>query len=251
MKFRIWSIFFVMMLLGCQTIDYDAMKEAIKEELEVELKAEIAAHYEAVEVFGIEEFNVHVSEVATNIQTCTVGIEVFFTSGNPTTGSGVIYKQEGNSYYLLTNEHVIRYHQSIEVYVLDLEEPIIAEVIKTSTQSDLALLKIETNLDIVPCVIKEVEYTVGNIVFAVGSMVDIAYRHSVTIGIISAISDHRIQHDAAINVGSSGGPLFNLYGEFIGLNVSKISTTSATGTITPVVGVGFAIPLETIIDFIT
>ncbi len=193
----------------------------------------------------------HLITVSEKVKACTVAIKVTFSETDDTHGSGVVYKQEGNDYYVLTNEHVVRYNESIDVYLPEENRYISATLVLEDAEKDLAILKISSLELIDICEIQQVDYTVGEFVLSVGAPVSIEYSNTVTLGIISKIEDNRIQHDAAVNPGSSGGPLFNINGELIGLNVTKINTTCAGITKVSVAGIGFSITVEEILDFIS
>ena len=229
----------LLFLTGCEQIDEEVLKEEIKAELTEEL------------AFNMDDINDHLSEISSIVKACTATIEVTLSDTNETHGSGIIYKQDGNDYYILTNEHVIRYNQSVEVYLPSLNKYIEATVIKEDALKDLVILKI-SSLDIISiCEIYQVDYEVGELVLSVGTPVSIEYSNTVTLGMISRIQDDLIQHDAAVNPGSSGGPLFNINGELIGLNVSRINTAFSGNVSVSVEGMAFSIIIEEIIDFIS
>jgi len=235
---RLVVVLIILFLSGCTQVDEEALKEEIKNELIEEL------------AFDVEDMNDHMKEIAVQVKACTVAINVTLIDSSETFGSGIIYKQEGNVYYVLTNEHVIRYNDFVEVFIPSEDRYIMATISKEDAQMDLAILTFTSNEEYAVCEIEDVEYSEGEFVLAVGASVDIEYTNTMTLGIISRIDDERIQHDAAINIGNSGGPLFNLSGELIGLNVSKISSTSTGGFLVDVDGIGFAIKLEEILIFI-
>jgi len=153
-------------------------------------------------------------------------------------GSGFVISQDG---YIVTNNHVVENASDIQVTFIDglkLE----AELIAFDSETDLALLKVET--------IEELPFLefgdsdsakVGSWVMAIGNPHGLG--GSVTAGIVSARGrmlggryDDFIQTDAAINRGNSGGPLFNLDGEVIGVNSMILSPSGGS------IGLGFAIP---------
>lgn len=156
-------------------------------------------------------------------------------------GSGFIISENG---YVLTNYHVIDGADEILVRLNNRQE-YFAEVLGTDEQSDLALLKIEgSDLPTVQFAQPE-SLEVGDWVLAIGSPFDLDY--SASAGIVSAIGRNLpnnsgqnyvpfIQTDVAINPGSSGGPLFNLDGDVVGVN-SQIYTRSGG-----FMGLSFAIP---------
>ncbi len=158
------------------------------------------------------------------------------------TGSGFIIDGSG---YIVTNHHVVDGANSITVTLYDQRE-LKAEVVGTDELSDLALLKVAAeNLPIVTLGASS-ELKVGEWVLAMGSPFGLQY--SVAAGIISYMGRalptggvnyvSYIQTDVAINPGHSGGPLFNLAGEVIGIN-SQIFTNSGGS-----IGLSFAIPVD-------
>lgn len=143
-------------------------------------------------------------------------------------GSGFIISNDG---YVLTNNHVIDGADQVSVRLTDGRE-LMAEVIGTDAQTDLALLKLEDAKLPEPVEFGDSEaLKVGEWVLAIGS--PYGFEYSVTAGIVSAKgralpNDNYvpfIQTDVAINPGNSGGPLFNMDGEVIGIN-SQIFTLS-------------------------
>ncbi len=173
---------------------------------------------------------------------------------NPKTslGSGFIIDELG---YIVTNYHVIKDSDNIFIKLLDNTE-YKAKIIGSDPRTDLALLKIKAT--------NKLNYVnfgnsknarVGDIVIAIGN--PLGFGNTVTSGIISYkgrdlsahyddLIDDFLQTDAAITFGSSGGPLFNTNGEVIGIN----NSIPSTGTGTTNVGIGFAIPSETVINII-
>jgi serine protease Do len=162
-------------------------------------------------------------------------------------GSGFLISPDG---YVVTNAHVIRPGargatvNSITVTLTDKKE-YVARVIGQDTQSDLALLKIDaTNLPFVKFGDSS-RARVGDWVVAIGEPFGLG--GTVTAGIISAINrvtgqggayDRFIQTDASINQGNSGGPMFDLNGNVIGINSQIFSQSGGN------IGIGFAIPAE-------
>ncbi len=162
-------------------------------------------------------------------------------------GSGVIVRKTGNTYYVLTNNHVAGEATKISVKLND-ERTFEAKLVGTDDRIDIALISFETK-DILP-VAKlgdSDKVKAGDICMAFGA--PLGYSQSVTQGIVSAtgrsessmssISDY-IQTDAAINQGNSGGPLVNIYGEVIGINTWIASSSGGS------VGLGFAIPINNV-----
>lgn len=162
-------------------------------------------------------------------------------------GTGTIVSKDG---YIITNAHVIGNSKSFVInIILNNSKEYQAKVIGYDTWTDLAVLKIEAdNLTAVEfgdsSLIK-----VGQDVLAIGNPGGTSFQNTLTKGIISATDREiiinknvkYIQIDAAINPGNSGGPLCNIYGQVIGINSAKISSSLYEG-------MGFAIPSQTVID---
>ena len=154
-------------------------------------------------------------------------------------GSGFIINKNGT---IITNNHVINNAEDIVVKVRGKEYK--AEVIGADPYSDLAVLKINANVKFTPVKFGDSDKArVGDWVVAIGNPFGLG--GTVTSGIISARNrdinltryDDFIQTDASINQGNSGGPLFNLNGDVVGINTAIIAP-GQSGSI----GIGFAIP---------
>lgn len=230
-------VILLLSIAGCSNIDEDQLKEEIIEELRDEIG------------FNPTIFNEHLITISNNIDKWTVAIEV--TVGeNTVIGSGLLYSKNDNEYFIITNEHVIRYADSIEIYIPYKDIYISATVLRSNIEFDLAILSISTLTELEVYQIVDIEYQIGEMVLACGTATSLDYANSITLGIISNIDGNTIQHDASINNGNSGGPLFNLNGELIGINVSKINTTYIGNTQVFVEGIGFSIGIDDIILFL-
>ena len=163
-------------------------------------------------------------------------------------GSGFVIDESG---IIVTNNHVIADSETIEVVLHD-DRRATAEVLGRDQRTDLAVLKIEVEGSL-PTVMwgESSSARVGDWVLAIGS--SLGLKGTVTAGIISARNrdinagpyDDFIQTDASINRGNSGGPLFNMAGEVIGINTAIFSPSGGS------VGVGFAIPSALAIPVVT
>ncbi len=156
-------------------------------------------------------------------------------------GSGFVIDPSG---FVVTNNHVIEDADDIEVVFPD-GSKLKAALVGTDPKTDLSVLKVEP-----PAPLKAVRFgdsrhmRIGDWVMAIGNPFGLG--GSVTVGIISARGrninagpyDNFIQTDAAINKGNSGGPLFNMKGEVIGINTAIISPSGGS------IGIGFAVPTE-------
>jgi serine protease Do len=163
-------------------------------------------------------------------------------------GSGVIFKKEGNSAFIVTNNHVIEGASKVEVSLYN-GEKVSAEVVGTDALTDLAVVKIDAAKagDVIEFGDSSV-LRAGDQVLAIGNPLGLDLSRTVTQGIVSAVDRsisvptsagewemNVIQTDAAINPGNSGGALINTDGKVIGINSLKISQNG-------VEGLGFAIP---------
>ena len=175
-------------------------------------------------------------------------------------GSGVIYKKEGNTAYIVTNTHVINGAKKVDIRLAD-GTKVPGDIVGSDTYSDIAVVKIAA--DKVTTVAEfgdSNQLTVGETAIAIGSPLGSEYANTVTQGIVSslnrnvslksedgqAISTNAIQTDTAINPGNSGGPLINIQGQVIGITSSKIASNGGTS----VEGLGFAIPANDVINII-
>jgi S1-C subfamily serine protease len=171
-------------------------------------------------------------------------------SGGTATGSGFVIDNEG---HILTNNHVIEGASKVEVKLGESEKEYEAEVVGADPGTDIALLKVEApSKELHPLTLgHSSEVEVGDPVVAIGN--PFGLDRTVTSGIVSALQrqiqapngfsiNHVIQTDAAINPGNSGGPLIDAGGAVIGINSQIATGGGGDGN----VGIGFAIPIDTI-----
>ncbi|MDH4983888.1 Do family serine endopeptidase [Hyphomicrobium sp. D-2] len=163
-------------------------------------------------------------------------------------GSGFIV--DGKEGIIVTNNHVIDGAEEIQVNLHD-GSKLKAELLGRDTKTDIAVLKVKPKAPL-----KAVKFgssaaiRVGDWVMAIGNPFGLG--GSVTLGIISAKArninsgpyDDYLQTDASINKGNSGGPLFNMDGEVIGVNTAIISPTGGS------IGIGFAVPADTVVPVV-
>jgi S1-C subfamily serine protease len=170
--------------------------------------------------------------------------------GGTATGSGFVIDTEG---HLLTNNHVVEGADRIQVKLGDSDTTYTAKVVGTDPATDLALLDVEAPADqLHPLALgRSADMEVGDPVVAIGN--PFGLDRTVTSGIVSALQrqieapdgfsiTNVIQTDAAINPGNSGGPLINANGEVIGINSQIATGGGGNGN----VGIGFAIPIDTV-----
>jgi serine protease Do len=172
-------------------------------------------------------------------------------------GSGIIVKSAGDTYYVLTNNHVVSGATTITVKLSD-GTSIKARAVGADTAKDLAVVSFSSKQSLpVASLGDSGEMQVGDLVLAVGS--PFGFENTVTMGIVSALGRSNpsstrpatdyIQTDASINQGNSGGALVNIKGEVIGINTWIAAPTGGS------IGLGFAIPINSakkaIDDFIS
>ena len=185
----------------------------------------------------------------------TVGITTSITTnfwGYSTTsaasGSGIVLTDNG---YILTNYHVIEDSQSVTVSTYD-GASYDASIVGFDQSNDIAVLKVDAE-GLSPAVLgKSSDLSVGDQVVAIGNPLG-ELTFTMTQGIVSALdrdvtlssgsSMKLIQTDCAINSGNSGGALFNMYGEVVGITNAKFSSSSSGASID---NIGFAIPIDSV-----
>ncbi|WOV87344.1 trypsin-like peptidase domain-containing protein [Sporosarcina oncorhynchi] len=206
------------------------------------------------------------SDMVEHASKAIVGVSNFKDAGNRFagnssmkeygTGSGVIYKMDGEHAYIVTNNHVIEGSQKVEVTLHDGEKAD-AELIGTDALTDLAVLKVSSKgIDTALEFGDSDKVRAGDSVVAIGNPLSLEFSGTVTQGIISAPARsidvkttagnwqmNVIQTDAAINPGNSGGALINTAGELIGINSLKIAENG-------VEGIGFAIPSNDVVPLV-
>lgn len=170
-------------------------------------------------------------------------------------GSGWVFDDRGT---IVTNNHVVAGADTVKVRFTDDGEDVDARVLGTDVSSDLAVLRVDPNdVDkLVPLKVADSDKVeTGDPVVAIGY--PLGQDQTTTAGIISGVGrqiqaqnnfqiDKVLQTDAPINPGNSGGPLLNIKGEVVGVN-SQIATTGAGGGS---VGIGFAVPSDTVRDVV-
>ena len=184
------------------------------------------------------------NEEMLGIESTNPRIKDYFNPQNPqqlSLGSGFIIDGDG---YIITNNHVIDQAEEITVTLAD-NRQLTARLVGRDGKTDIALIKVEASEKLPAVKLGDSDkIRVGDWVLAIGNPFGLG--GSVTAGIVSAKSrdieagpyDNFIQTDASINQGSSGGPMFNLDGEVIGINTAIFSTNGGS------MGIGFAVPVN-------
>ena len=205
---------------------------------------------------------------ATNLEAC-VGITVSTTTTNvfgytttaAATGSGFVITEDG---YIVTNHHVIEEAtkgKNVPITVsFQSGESYEAKLVGGEADNDVAVLKIDAQ-GLKPVVLGDSDkLVVGQTVYAIGNPLG-ELTYSLTDGLVSAldrvittgngndaVSLNMLQTNCAINSGNSGGPLFNAYGEVVGITTAKMSGTSSSAA--TIEGLGFAVPINDVKDIV-
>ena len=192
----------------------------------------------------------------------TVGITTSVTTNfwgyqttSPASGSGFIISKDG---YILTNHHVIENSSAITVSFYDGTTKD-AQLVGYDASNDIAVLKVEAE-NLSPVILGDSDnLNVGDTVLAIGNPLG-ELTFTLTVGAVSALNRevttstgvtmNLMQTDCAINSGNSGGALFNLYGEVIGITNAKYSSNGSSSEAS-IDNIGFAIPLNNIRSIVT
>ncbi len=241
-------------------------------EVEIDIEAEVekavqeylaenpVTPVETSDHMSLESFSDDLSALVDKVDSSTVLVaNINENTGEDSSGSAVVYKEESGEYYAVTNNHVVEDHTELRIYFKDhLWYP--AELVGTDPDTDVAVIKFSTdvgNHDITVVHFGDKEdLERGQVVIALGSPGGLEYYNSVTMGIISGLERFigledldgdgyddifvkMLQTDAAINPGNSGGPLFNLNGEIVGINTIKLVSDD-------IEGMGFSIYIDVV-----
>lgn len=210
-----------------------------------------------------------ITEVVNKVETgCVAVYSQSKTESSASIGSGVIFKKEDTTYYVLTNYHCVEDFVSVS----DAEYSIYAgksmqkhKATLTNyynSQKDLAVLTFTSSEDFTVISISK-DYSpitsVGETVIAIGCPISLNYYNTVTTGVVSKAEynttnnngyENVIQHSAPINPGNSGGGLFNLNGELIGINFKKSTYTYEGQEKIVVDAINYAIALSEVKTFL-
>lgn len=232
-------IAFAVLLTGVATLGYYAGKKSIfgssgNTSLNLAAKPQNTDKYSAEQVYEI-------------LNKSVVGISVYDNEGIKGYASGVIYSEDG---YIITNDHIYADVPSAQFKIYTYDGNIYdARYIAGDTRSDLAVLKVESSGFYPATFGNSDELNFGEEVVAIGRPNDATSSSSITGGYISFLNrrvsnstsyaSRLIQTDSAINPGSSGGALVNMYGQVVGITSSKLVGNEYEG-------VGYAIPTTTV-----
>lgn len=194
-----------------------------------------------------------IADAVEKVYDSVVTIETYVNNRAYASGTGFVFKTEGDKAYILTNSHVISNSNSVKVTFTN-NKQVTADVVGSDDYSDIAVLSVnKDDILLIAETGSSEDMKVGDTTFAVGAPIDSSiYSWSVTRGILSGkdrlvevtSSDNKstyvmevLQTDTAINSGNSGGPLCNSNGQVIGITNMKLASSQ-------IEGIGFAIPIE-------
>lgn len=237
--------------------DPDVIDTAYTEEELIELIETLLPEAETTTTYSLDAFEGAVTSMVQDVKNGVVGIVNTSTLGLGT-GSGVIYKNDGLTHYVVTNDHVVDgYTELTIVYernglLFEISNDNI-EMLGTDPTTDLAVLTFESDetFSTIPFA-DSYDLVVGQFAFAIGNPLGFDYYGTVTMGVISGLARYvasgdfdatLLQHDAAISPGNSGGALVNINGELIGINNMKLVEDDVSN-------IGFAIPSNTVLRII-
>lgn len=249
----VFSISVTIILSGCFSSGNDTDANTYTEDELRNLIEELIPESSVDTTYDLTSFQTAVTNMVGAARNGVVGISSTSEEGTGT-GSGVIYKQVGTTYYVVTNHHVVE--DSISLSVVYENNGVLFEVIDEYTEllgsdstTDLAVFTFESDEEFTVIEFADsYELEIGEFVFAVGNPLGFGYYGTVTMGIISGLTRYvedgefsatLLQHDAAISPGNSGGALFNINGKLVGINNMKLVEEYVTN-------IGFAIPSNTV-----
>jgi len=253
------SIAVVMLLIGLSSVFIGAAKaqqpqQSSQKQLSISESLPSSSSSSLTKIFSQVENSV--VQVISTIESGNNSNLRIIINGNPITrnqtalGSGFVYDKQG---HIVTNDHVVSNASKVDVTFVD-GNTYSAKVVGKDPYSDLAVLQLTDNISderVIPLIFaNSSQLQVGQQAIAIGNPFGLSA--SMTTGIVSQIGrllptvytpysiPNGIQTDAAMNPGNSGGPLLNMQGEVIGMNIAIISSSGVNS------GVGLAIPSNTI-----
>lgn len=200
------------------------------------------------------------SEIAEKVEKSVVTLIAYDIGGmGYGFGSGVLFKEDEVSYYILTNGHVVDNSEAVTVYFTGAIQPEV-EVLGYDMGADAALVRLYKNT-VTEEIMNGLELAVigdsdelraGDFIVTLGTPSEITYRNTITAGIISGLNRtvtingydrNYIQTDATINPGNSGGAMFNENAELVGITAAKIIASN-------IEGISFALPINAFLDVV-
>ncbi|MGS0973272.1 MAG: S1C family serine protease [Candidatus Izemoplasmataceae bacterium] len=240
---------FIIDVINEESVDKDSYTQ---EELQLLIESLLPeARYDTT--YDLDSFQSTVINMLADVRNGVLGVSVLTAEGGGS-GSGVIYKKEGNDYYMVTNEHVVDGATSINIIyeknglLFEISNSNI-ELLGADPVTDLAVLKFSSSelFSVIP-LSDSYDLQLGEFVYAIGNPLGYDYYGTVTMGVVSGLARFvndgdfdatLLQHDAAISPGNSGGALVNINGELVGINNMKLVQDYVSG-------INFAIPSNTV-----
>ena len=243
-------------LTGCLPVDNDpedTVGTTYTEEELLDLIEGLIPEATVTSTYDIQGFEDAVTGMIEEARSGVIGIINSSLAGSGT-GSGVVYKKVDDTYFVVTNEHVVDGYTSLTVVyernglLFEISNEDITLLGKDPI-TDLAVLTFDSTetFSVIPLG-DSYDLELGQFVFAIGNPLGFDYYGTVTMGVISGLARYvqdvefdatLLQHDAAISPGNSGGALLNLNGELVGINNMKIVEQDVSN-------IGFAIPSNTV-----
>lgn len=220
--------------------------------------------YEVVGEFDLSMINTKTVNLVNKYKESIVGVSNYQTQtiqGTGTkslvetsVGTGFIFKvdKSTNTYYVLTNYHVVKDNEKLKIYFGYEDQYVDCEYIGGNENLDLAVVKFVSNKDYIILPLGDTkDVNQGDFAVAIGNANGYQFYGSVTFGAISYVNRRLVgeealflQHDVAINPGNSGGPLLSLNGEVIGVNTLKIVDSDIDN-------MGFSISIDVVKNYLT
>lgn len=200
-----------------------------------------------------------IADAVDKIYDATVVVTAYKNKNAVSTGTGFVYKVDGSTAYVMTNNHVISGGDDAKVTYSD-GTTVETKILGGDTYADIAVLTVAaSSIKQVATIGNTDDLRLGDTTFTVGAPLGDTYSGTVTKGILSGkdrlvevsfsgtTSDYYmkvLQTDAALNPGNSGGPLCDINGDVIGVNSLKLTQEQTSASSYSVEGMGFAIPIE-------
>jgi len=234
---------------------YAELSQMIGDDLYKDIYAAVIARFDELVDAGtiplvINEFQDQIDAVVAVADASVFGVSTYLGTVGQSLGSGVVYRYDeiADVYYLITNHHVVDGGDNYRIVFED-ESWVEATLLGVDVEADIAVLSFSgANTDqtiVVSPLASDDAAKPGQIILAVGNPRGYNFYGSITMGVVSGIGRDvdndpfvlYVQHDASINSGNSGGPIYNLDGEVVGINVSKYVSSD-------IEGMGFSIPIS-------
>lgn len=257
------SITFTLILSGCipttDTVTTPTTIDTMTEEEITNLVQSLIPDATVDTSYDLLSFQDSIIGMIDQVKTGVLGIQVSSESGSGS-GTGVVYKREGDLYYLVTNAHVaVQSEDAAVIKIIYEKNSMLFEIVDSvelvgyDLTTDLAVITFTSTQEfsVIPMA-DSYELELGQFVYAIGNPLGFNYYGTVTMGIISGLARYvddtltggqfsatLLQHDAALSPGNSGGALVNVNGELIGINNMKLVEDTVSN-------IGFAIPSNTV-----